>query len=256
MKAEPKSAVEEILKGLEEEGEREKQKILKEARLEAKKILEQAKLRAKEAYEEIIKNESTRIQAETSKILRKASIEAEKRLAEVKSKFLSEVFEKAISKIENLKKTKRYEESFRRLLEECLSEVGISLKHFNLDEDSLAEYLIEITKGKISKEEAVEAAEKILKDRDKNSLLLEQILRHMKKTKPSIIVYCSQDDVKLAEKILSEMKINAKIKTDANIKGGVKVSTVNGRIIVDNSLNARMEKLKRLYTKELIEKYL
>lgn len=256
MKTETKSAVEEILKGLEEEGEQEKQKILKNAKLEAKRILDEAKLRAKEVYEELIKKESTRISAETSKILRKASIDAEKRLAEVKSKFINEVFENAILKIENLKKTKRYEEAFKRLLEECLNEIGVSIKHFNLDVNSLAEYLVEITKGKISKEDAFEAAEEILKYRDENSLLLEQIIRHIKETKPSIIVYCSKDDVQIAERALSEMKINAKIRTDADLRGGVKVSTVDGRIVVDNSLNARMEKLKRLYTKELIEKYL
>lgn len=54
MKLETRSSIEEIFQGLEEEGEKEKKKIIAEAEEEASQILREAERKAKDTYDSII----------------------------------------------------------------------------------------------------------------------------------------------------------------------------------------------------------
>lgn len=255
MKAEAVSAIEEILKGLEEEGEKQKQKILKEAKSEARKIVSEAKKRAKEIYQSIYQENVSRIRAETQKIIRDAELQAERLVTDVKLRFLNEVFEQAIKEIVSQRQSERYKNAMKRFLEECISEAGAGKLVKIADEESLSEWLVKISSGKLSKKEALEAARKILEDKDESERFLELIYRKIEKESPAFVVKCNPLDLRIVQDCLKELKISCRTVEDPNIEGGLIVATADERMVFDCTLKARANKLKRLFAKELVEEF-
>lgn len=72
---------------------------------------------------------------------------------------------------------------------------------------------------------------------------------------PSIVIRCAPDDEPVIRKILEEEGIKGKVITDNSIDGGIVVASADGKITVNNTFSSRVNKLKRLYTKELVEKF-
>lgn len=255
MKLETKSSIEEIFKGLEEEGEKEKRRILAEAEEEAKGIVGDAEKRAREIYDSIIEQKRSIASGEVTKIIREAEQEAERKLADVKVRFVNHIFDLARKNILELRKTERYRQALKRLLQECLEEMGSTKPVDVADEDALAETLLNVFRGKISREEALSAARSIIQNREKSNSLLEMLKMEIAKNMPSVVITCAPEDEPVIKKILEELKIKARVVTDSSIDGGVLVNSADGKITVDNTLNSRINKLKKLYTKELVEKF-
>lgn len=250
------SALEEILKGLEEEGEKEKKKILAEAEKEAKKIIAEARKAAKEAYDSIIKEKTSQFKAQATNIIKEAELKAEKEVAQAKASILQEIFSAAQQKILKERYSDRYRNALHRLLIECLNEIGFRSQRSLTTKEEVASLLEELFKGKITKEESVLAAEKILENRGLYDDFLRLIKENIKAEVPLLKIICSPDDVDLVREIVALENINAEIKADKGISGGLIVATVDEKIVVNNTLETRIEKLKRLHAKELIEEFI
>lgn len=255
MKLETRSSIEEIFQGLEEEGEKEKKKIIAEAEEEASQILREAERKAKDTYDSIIAEKKSIISGEVAKIIREAEQEAERKLADVKVRFVNLVFDSALQEILKLRKTEKYAISLRNLLQECLAEIGSVTTSDSLNEDALADALLRIFGEKITRQEALVAARSVLQNREENSSLLELIRKEVEKNMPSIVIRCAPDDEPVIRKILEEEGIKGKVITDNSIDGGIVVTSADGKITVNNTFSSRVNKLKRLYTKELVEKF-
>lgn len=251
-----KSAVEEILKGLEEEGKTQINQIIKQARAQAQEILKNARRKAEEEHAQIIKIFKQQAELEANKILKNADVEAEKILSTVKHTFLDEVFKKTLKLVDSFRHTPRYREALSRLLDEALETIWVQTVAVRLTPEAVARVLKDLFEGKIDYPQAVEAARKLLSEPEKNSHLLIQIEKLLKNSEHVVEIEANPEDVSVLEELAREKNIKARVLPNNQIKGGLKVATEDRRQIADNTIEARLNKLKRLYSRQLIERLL
>ncbi len=245
---------EDILKALEEEGEKEKKRILREAKAEARRILKEAKTVASKEYRKELEDRISKAEAAARKILTEAEIERDRILTDIKLEFLKKTFSKALNYITSIRGTERYKDAMKRLLEEALTQIG-SAKLKEIDEETLADLIYKASKHlKISYQAAREIAKNLLSEKeykkDELTRFLEMIVS---KATISPKVFCNPEDEDLVSKIASEIGFKPVIVPDKRIQAGLKVSSADGRISVNNTIEARIRKLSQFFSKELVE---
>lgn len=256
MTVKDKSAVEEILRGLEEEATKQKKTILRNARNEARRIISKAKEKAEEEYTRIFNQKTQKLQAEVNRIIRSAEVEREKILSEVRLKLLKEAFKYSLKEIERIRGTEKYKRGLRSIIEEVLSEFGDRWKT-ELTPELLAEVITKSNlQGFISYEDALYIAKTLIeKSKEALSPELSIILQSMKRNAPDIIIECNPKDMSFVEKIIKDKGLNVAIEPNPKITGGIIMYSTDRRILIDSSLEARLRKLRRLFSKELIEMF-
>jgi vacuolar-type H+-ATPase subunit E/Vma4 len=251
-----KSAVEEILRGLEEEAEKQKKAIIRDAKKEARRILAEAKESAKEEYSRIITQKTQKLQAEVNRIIRNAEVEREKTLSEVRVRFLNNAFKLTLKELERIRGTERYEEGLKRIIEEALSEFGERWKA-DLTPEILADIIAESSpQGLISHDEAISIAKGLIeKGREAIAPELLIVLQSLKRKSPDVIIQCNPRDRTAVERIIHDKGLNAIVETNSDITGGIVLYSSDRKIVIDSSFEARLKKVRRLFSKELIEMF-
>jgi|Deesub1362A_J573_1020465.scaffolds.fasta_scaffold12771_3 V/A-type H+-transporting ATPase subunit E len=72
-------------------------------------------------------------------------------------------------------------------------------------------------------------------------------------TSDNVIVRVNTRDKELAEKLLRDYQVKAKVETDKGILGGLIVQSEDGRVTVTNTLESRLERAYELLKSEVID---
>lgn len=110
-----------------------------------------------------------------------------------------------------------------------------------------------------AKEEAVKkAVEKALEEIGKfrKSKEYPEVFRHLLEEalegiSGKVVVRVHPDDVKMAEKLLSEMQVDGEVKGYPAIDGGVVVDSAEGSITITNTFQSRLKKAAQVYKSEV-----
>lgn len=105
------------------------------------------------------------------------------------------------------------------------------------------------------------AKEKLAKsnnEKDYEKLLTRMIQDSVAKLSSEIIVRCNSTDLKLVKKISSQESSDKKMKITVSdeaidIIGGIKASSVDGTMTLDNTLDSNIESLKPLIRKDIVQ---
>jgi V/A-type H+-transporting ATPase subunit E len=105
------------------------------------------------------------------------------------------------------------------------------------------------------------AKEKLAKsnnEKDYEKLLTRMIQDSVAKLSSEIIVRCNSTDLKLVKKISSQESSDKKMKITVSdeaidIIGGIKASSVDGTMTLDNTLDSNIESLKPLIRKDILQ---
>ena len=89
-------------------------------------------------------------------------------------------------------------------------------------------------------------------------LLMSLIEDSAEKLGSEIILQCNKTDLKLVKKMASEMSSAKKMKITAsgetiNVIGGIKATSVDGSMTLDNTLDSSIESLKPLIRKDIVQ---
>ncbi|MGB9816236.1 MAG: V-type ATP synthase subunit E [Desulfurococcaceae archaeon] len=174
-------------------------------------------------------------------VLNKAKLEAEE--------IIRDAYEKAKSIIREAEEKKKaiIEEERRK----SISEIGLEAKLAEARRE--ARLIVAKAKQEIV-EEIRRRVKEILENmslesrRDSLRKLLYESLEEMKKCGfrvEGLIVHVSPRDKSTMADLLRELGVNAKIVEDRGISGGLLLSTPNGEISIDNTYEARVEKVLR-----------
>jgi V/A-type H+-transporting ATPase subunit E len=174
-------------------------------------------------------------------VLNKAKLEAEE--------IIRDAYEKAKSIIREAEEKKKaiIEEERRK----SISEIGLEAKLAEARRE--AKLIVAKAKQEIV-EEIRRRVKEILENmslesrRDSLRKLLYESLEEMKKCGfrvEGLIVHVSPRDKSTMADLLRELGVNAKIVEDRGISGGLLLSTPNGEISIDNTYEARVEKVLR-----------
>jgi len=174
-------------------------------------------------------------------VLNKAKLEAE------------EIIRDAYEKAKNI--IREAEEKKKAIIEEerrkSISEIGLEAKLAEARRE--ARLIVAKAKQEIV-EEIRRRVKEILENmslesrRDSLRKLLYESLEEMKKCGfrvEGLIVHVSPRDKSTMADLLRELGVNAKIVEDRGISGGLLLSTPNGEISIDNTYEARVEKVLR-----------
>ncbi len=66
-----------------------------------------------------------------------------------------------------------------------------------------------------------------------------------------IVIEVGSNDLELARGAVRELGLDAEVKASAEIAGGVRLATLDGRFVVENTLTSRLERVKPLLTSEV-----
>jgi len=105
------------------------------------------------------------------------------------------------------------------------------------------------------------AKEKLAESNDEKNyekLLAKMIEDSAAKLGSDIIIQCSKNDLKLVKKISSQESIDKKMKITVSddvidIIGGIKATSVDGTMTLDNTLDSSIESLKPLIRKDIVQ---
>ncbi len=106
-----------------------------------------------------------------------------------------------------------------------------------------------------------EAKEKLAESNDEKNyekLLAKMIEDSAAKLGSEIVVQCNKNDLKLVKKISSQESIDKKMKITVSgdvidILGGIKATSVDGTMTLDNTLDSSIESLKPLIRKDIVQ---
>jgi V/A-type H+-transporting ATPase subunit E len=95
-------------------------------------------------------------------------------------------------------------------------------------------------------------------EKDYEKLLTRMIQDSVAKLSSEIIVRCNSTDLKLVKKISSQESSDKKMKITVSdeaidIIGGIKASSVDGTMTLDNTLDSNIESLKPLIRKDIVQ---
>lgn len=179
-------ALDDMLRTIEEEGEKRRQEILKRAQGEAAEIVKRAKDEAKVIKDEYIRRAQSSLQGEKTRILSDAKLFVKKQVIQAKEKHIEEAFGEVAKELEAMRPSEEYAKYFRRLLEETAANA----------------------EGKL-------------------------------------IVSVDKRDEKVAAAAISEMGLDCELRTDLTCLGGLRATTLDGRITLTNTFDSRLERAKQ-----------
>ncbi len=116
-------ALKDIFDTLNNEGEKERDRILKAARQEAGKMIRLAEEDAEKVKENELHRASLSLKGETARIINQAKLFKKEEAIKAKEQFIDESFENARLKTADLRQTKDYERIFESLAREALERV-------------------------------------------------------------------------------------------------------------------------------------
>jgi len=165
---------------------------------------------------------------EREKILREAKEKAEDILkdAEKKKEVMKNSFLKALEKKNNEKKQR------------LLCEISLQMKkELLLEKERLFRRIIDGIKQKLlNKKREIDAYYVIL-----NKFFQEAAENFQSNTRFKLKV--SQEDRKLCEKMISELNLNAEVEPTLSSSGGLILSDIEEKVIVDNTFESRLKKI-------------
>lgn len=151
--------LEELREEIIEKAKKETYEVLKEADLEAKKILLDAKTKGEQEIENA-RQEATRvIERQKSERLSAARLEAKMILAEAKEESVKAVQEEAWNSLEKIRKGRDYEKLLRELIQQATDAIdGIAVIHANKQDLKLAKKIVEETRTASVSNDAIDCA--------------------------------------------------------------------------------------------------
>ena len=95
-------------------------------------------------------------------------------------------------------------------------------------------------------------------EKNYEKLLARMIKDSIAKLGSEIIIQCNKTDLKLVKKISSEESTNKKVKITVSdevidVIGGIKATSVDGTMTLDNTLDSSIESLKPLIRKDIVQ---
>lgn len=95
-------------------------------------------------------------------------------------------------------------------------------------------------------------------EKNYEKLLTRMIKDSVAKLGSEIIIQCNKTDLKLVKKISSEESTNKKVKITVSdevidVIGGIKATSVDGTMTLDNTLDSTIESLKPLIRKDIVQ---
>lgn len=117
-------AIEDIIETLEGEGEKERERVLKAAEQESKRIIELAKEDAAEVKRKEMERTSLLLKGETARIFNQAELYRKEETIKAKEKVIDRVFEKAVLQTKELRASEEYERIFENLAREAFGRVS------------------------------------------------------------------------------------------------------------------------------------
>ena len=107
----------------------------------------------------------------------------------------------------------------------------------------------------------IKAKENLAKSNNEKNyekLLMSMIEDSAEKLGSEIILQCNKTDLKLVKKMASEMSRDKKMKIAVmdqtiNVIGGIKATSVDGSMTLDNTLDSSIESLKPLIRKDIVQ---
>ena len=122
------TALDDLFRALEAEGNKEIEGILAEAEGEAKTIIKGARAEVARIKEEHLKKMELFLKKKKNHLVNQVQIENKEKLQQAKKKIIEEVFEAVRKKLEGLRKEKIYPKIFRRLAQEATKVIPKKMK--------------------------------------------------------------------------------------------------------------------------------
>ncbi len=116
-------AIEDIIDTLDSEGQKERKRVIKAAKAEAKRIIDLAKQDAQQVKEKEMERVSLLLKGETARIFNEAELYRKEETIKAKEEVIDRVFEKAVRKTKDLRKSEKYEAVFESLAREAFGRV-------------------------------------------------------------------------------------------------------------------------------------
>lgn len=95
-------------------------------------------------------------------------------------------------------------------------------------------------------------------EKNYEKLLTNMVKDSIAKLGSDVVIQCNKTDLKLVKKISSEESTNKKVKITVsdeviNVIGGIKATSVDGTMTLDNTLDLSIESLKPLIRKDIVQ---
>jgi V/A-type H+-transporting ATPase subunit E len=95
-------------------------------------------------------------------------------------------------------------------------------------------------------------------ERNYEKLLTKMLEDSIAKLGSDVVIQCNKTDLKLVKKISSEKSTNKKVKITVSdevidVIGGIKATSVDGTMTLDNTLDSSIESLKPLIRKDIVQ---
>jgi vacuolar-type H+-ATPase subunit E/Vma4 len=117
-------AIEDIVKTLESEGEKERERVIKAAKQEATRIIDLAKEDAERVKEKEMERVSLLLKGETARIFNEAELYRKEETIKAKEKIIDRVFENSALETNDLRKSDKYQSVFENLARESFGRIG------------------------------------------------------------------------------------------------------------------------------------
>ena len=117
-------AIEDIISTLENEGQKERERVLKAAKAEARRIIELANEDAERVKEKEMDRISLLLKGETARIFNEAELYRKEETIKAKEKVIDKVFQDSARKTNDLRKSDKYEAVFEGLARESFGRVS------------------------------------------------------------------------------------------------------------------------------------
>jgi V/A-type H+-transporting ATPase subunit E len=112
--------LDEMLRILEEEGQKQCEIVTKDGEAQAAKILEEAEEEARKIKEQELEKVLASLQTERAKILNEARLFVKRQIIQAKEEFIQKAFSEAKKKLNEIRKSKDYKTIFKNLLNEAM----------------------------------------------------------------------------------------------------------------------------------------
>ncbi|MBI5159262.1 hypothetical protein HY992_04030 [Candidatus Micrarchaeota archaeon] len=151
--------LEELREEILEKSKKETYEVLKEADLEAKKVLLDAKTRGEQEIENARQEATKVIERQKSERLSAARLEAKMILAEAKEESVKAVQEEAWNSLEKIRKGRDYEKLLRELIQKATDAIdGIAVIHANKQDLKTAKKIVEEIRTATVSNDAIDCA--------------------------------------------------------------------------------------------------
>ncbi len=100
-------------------------------------------------------------------------------------------------------------------------------------------------------EKALEEVKKVRKNKEYPEMFRHLLEEALEGINGKVVVRVNPDDIKLAEKLLSELQVDGEVKSYPAVDGGVIVDSSEGSITVTNTFQSRLKKAAQVYKAEV-----